>query len=118
MGGHGITKTTNYINYGFNAHNMNGTIILFRMPPKTPSNVVNKFCKEFYGQDTSSHRGKYQYRRHGILDDIPHHRIIRQVVIVRTEDAASVVEFLEKYDALVHTRIVELTCEDLMILKR
>ena len=112
-----MAKTTNYISYGLNTHNMNGTIILFRMPPKTPSNVVNKFCKEFYGQDTSSHRGKYQYRRHGILDDIPHHRIIRQVVIVKTEDAVRVVEFLGKYDALVHTRIVELTDEDLISLK-
>ncbi len=96
---------------------MDGTIILFRMKPKTPSKVVNKFCKEFYGQDTSSHHGKYQYRRHGILDDIPHHRIIRQVVIVRTEDAVRVVEFLEKNDALVHTRVVELTGEDLIFLK-
>ena len=112
-----MARTTKYMYYGFNAHNMNGTIILFRMPPKTPSNVVNKFCKDFYGQDTSSHHGKYRYRRPGILDNIPHHRIIRQVVIVRTEDAVSVVEFLEKYDALVHTRIVELTGEDLMFLK-
>ena len=106
----------NINSYGYNTHNMNGIIIMFRMPPKTPNNVINKFCKEFYGQDTSSHRGKYRYRRHGILDDIPHHRIIRQVVIVRTEDAISVVEFLEKYDALVHTRIVELTSEDLKFL--
>ena len=87
------------------------------MPPKTPSNVVNRFCKEFYGQDTSSHHGKYQYRRHGILDDIPHHRIIRQVVIIRTEDADKIVEFLEKYGALVHTRVVELTSEDVKFLK-
>ena len=86
------------------------------MPAKTPSRTVNTFCKEFYGQDTSSHRGKYRYHRHGLLDDVPHHRIIRQVVIVRTEDANKVVEFLESYGATIHMRVVELTSEDIAML--
>jgi len=86
------------------------------MPAKTPGRTVNKFCKEFYGQDTSSHHGKYRYHRHGLLDDIPHHRIIRQVVIVKNEDAKKVIEFLESYGATIHTRVVELTWEDVALL--
>ena len=102
--------------YGHNAHNMKGSIIMFRMPPKTPNSVVSAFCKMFYGQDTSSHKGKYHYHRHGLLDDIPHRRIIRQVVIVRQEDTKKVVDFLEKNSATIHTRVVELTDEDVKCL--
>lgn len=90
---------------------------MFRMPPKTTNRIVNKFCKGFYGQDTSSHQGKYRYHRHGLLDDIPHHRLIRQVIITRLEDAEKVIEFLKKHGATIYTRIVELTEEDYKILK-
>ncbi len=95
---------------------MRGSIIMYRFPPKTPNNVVNKFCKKFYGQDTSSHQGKYRYHRHGLLDDIPHHRLIRQVVIVRSQDASTVIDFLERYFLEIHIRQVELTEEDCSIL--
>jgi len=92
---------------------MNGTIVMFKMPPKTPTKLVNQFCKKFYGQDTTSHCGKYSYHRHGLLDDIPHRRIIRQVIIVRTEDSEKIVEFLREYNADIHLRIVELTKDDI-----
>ena len=82
------------------------------MPPETPNPVVNKFCKKFYGQDTSSHGKKYSYHRHGLLDDISHHRIIRQVIIIRTEDRKKVTDFLKEYNAEIHTRKVKLTKED------
>ena len=93
-------------------HNMKGIIVMFRMPARTPNSVVSAFCKKFYGQDTSSHKGKYRYHRRGLLDDIPHRRFIRQVVIIRTEDAEKVIDFLSEYNARVYTRIVELTRED------
>ena len=92
---------------------MNGTIILFRMPPKTPTRLVNQFCKKFYGQDTSSHHGKYRYHRNGLLDDIPHQRLIRQVIIVRTEDSDKVVRFLKENKAKIYVRVVILTKDDI-----
>lgn len=95
---------------------MQGIIVMFRMPPKIPNSVINKFCKKFYGQDTTSHSGRYRYHRHGLLDDIPHRRIIRQVVIIRIEDAKKIVDFLKKYNAEIHTRIVNLTQDDCKIL--
>lgn len=52
------------------------------------------------------------HRRPGLLDDIPDRRLIRGVVIVRTEDAAKVVGLLEEMGADVHARMVGLTRED------
>lgn len=86
---------------------------MFKMPPRTPNSVVSAFCKKFYGQDTSSHKGKYRYHRHGLLDDIPHRRLIRQVVIIRTEDVERVIDFLKDNNVTVHTRVVELNEEDM-----
>ena len=89
---------------------------MFRLPPKKKNVEVSKFCQRFYGQDTSSGKGKYRYRRHGLLDDIPHRKLLRGVIIVRTEDLKEVLEFLEKYDALVYYREIILLKEDEEIL--
>jgi hypothetical protein len=72
--------------------------------------------KRLYGQETSSHGGRYRYRRRGLLDDIPHRRLIRGVLIVRTEDAGRVVELLRELGAEVHERTVTLTGEDRQVL--
>ncbi len=52
------------------------------------------------------------YRRKGLLDEIPHVRLIRGVVIVRTEDAQAVVDFLKTLRAEAHVRTVRLTEDD------
>nr|QNO46473.1 hypothetical protein PAACNKLE_00008 [Methanosarcinales archaeon ANME-2c ERB4] len=33
---------------------------------------------EFYGQKTSSHHGKYRYRRHSLLDEISYNKLIEK----------------------------------------
>ncbi len=68
--------------------------------------------KRLCGPRTSSHGGKYVYRRKGLLDEIPHVRLIRGVIIVRTEDAGSVVGSLEVFDGEVYTRRVGLMRAD------
>ena len=90
---------------------------MFRLPPKKKNVEVSKFCQRFYGQDTSSGKGKYRYRRHGLLDDIPHRKLLRGVIIVKTEDLEKVLDFLGKYDAMVHFREIKLFEEDEEILK-
>ncbi len=50
--------------------------------------------KRRYRQPTSSHDGTYVYRRKGLPDEIPHRRLFRGVVIVRTEDAGRVAALL------------------------
>ena len=95
---------------------MNGTMILFQFPEKTDHNTVNKFMQKFYGQDSSSWNGKYKYHRHGFMEDIPHRKLLRGVVILRGEDVPEVLDFLGKYSVMLHVREIRLTPDDEKIL--
>ena len=90
--------------------------MVFRLPPKTKQSVANVFCQRFYGQDASSHGGKYRYHRRGILDDIPYRKLIRGVIILKLEDLDTVLTFLDRYDAEVYVRRIRLAAEDRQIL--
>ena len=76
----------------------------------------NYFCKHFWGQETSSNRGKYRYRREGLLDHIPHRKLIRGALIIPQEYGDEVAEFLNKFDAEVYVRDVRLTPDDIRAL--
>ena len=91
---------------------MDGYIIVFKLPPKRKNVEISKFCQKFYGQDTSSWGGKYRYHRHGLLDDIPHRKLSRGVVLIYGDDLERVLGFLEKYDAHIHVREVKLIEDD------
>jgi hypothetical protein len=95
---------------------MNGTMILFQFSEKTDHNTVNKFMQKFYGQDSSSWNGKYKYHRHGFMEDIPHRKLLRGVVILRGEDVPEVLDFLGKYSMTLHVREIRLTPDDEKIL--
>lgn len=95
---------------------MIGNIIVFRFKVKTEQKSINQFCKKFYGQDTSSHGGKYHYRRHGLLDNIPHIKLIGGVIIVTKDSADKVIDFLKVYDAEFYIRDVILLFEDEVVL--
>ncbi len=92
-----------------------GTLLAFRLASYDKA-TASDLVKKLYGQRTSSHGGKYVYRRKGLLDEIPYVRLIRGVVIVRTEDAGRVLDLLGKFGTEVHARTVELTREDRGIL--
>ena len=91
---------------------MNGYIIVFKLPPKKKNVEISKFCQKFYGQDTSSWGGKYHYHRHGLLDDIPHRKLLQGVILINKSDLENVLEFLEKYEAQVYAREVKLIEKD------
>ena len=95
---------------------MYGTIIVFRLKPPQDPNIASELVKKLYGQKTSSHKGKYHYRRKGLLDDISAYRLIRGVIIVQEEDKDKVVSFFEGYDTEVFVRRVELVERDLKLL--
>jgi hypothetical protein len=97
---------------------MQGVIIAYRLFKNNSQKELNQFCKKFYGQETSSHKGKYRYRRRGLLDDIPHIILIRGVIIVSKGDAKKVVDFLKEYNAEVYVRDVTLLPEDEAALKK
>ncbi len=93
-------------------HAMKVVILVFRLPPKTPPLVSNKFCQRLYGQEVSSWGGRYRYRRAGLLDKIPHRRLGRGVVIVRERDLGTIIEFLSEWKAATEWRAIKPTVED------
>lgn len=95
---------------------MIGNVIVFRFKEKTEQKSINQFCKKFYGQNTSSHGGKYQYRRHGLLDNIPHIKLIGGVIIIKKDFAEKVIDFLKGYNAEFYIREVILLYEDEVVL--
>jgi len=74
---------------------------------------MNKFCRQFYGYLDRSHNYKYQYQRKGFIENFPHIRVIRGVIIVKKEDADEIVSFLGSYNAEIFTREIILLPEDL-----
>lgn len=101
-----------YIVMGVYTHIMKGTLIAFTVPTGKDKTRSSAFAKAFYGQDSSSHKGKYKYHRHGLLDDIPHNKLIRGVIIIQNNDIEKVIDFLKQHSALYHVRAVELTNDD------
>lgn len=97
---------------------MIGKLFVFTIFKNNERKNIDKFCKKFYGQETSSHGGKYRYRRHGFLDDIPHIKLIRGVIIVPTDSAEKVIQFLEEFNAEFFMRDVILLPEDEAVLSK
>ena len=97
---------------------MIGKLIAFIVHSNGNRTNSSMFAKKFYGQETSSNNGRYKYRRKGFLDDIPHIKLIRGVVIVSRKDAKKVIVFLKSYDTDIYIRNVELTPEDFIILQK
>ncbi len=91
---------------------MGGILIAFTLSTGKDKARSSKFSKAFFGQATSSHGGKYRYRRRGFLDEIPYVKLIRGVIIVRKEDAAQILNFLQEFGTKTYVREVILTPED------
>ncbi len=52
------------------------------------------------------------------MEDIPHRKIQRDVVILSSEDMPKVLDFLGKYSVTLHVREIRLTPDDEEILSR
>ena len=94
---------------------MMGKLIAFRIFKYAGQKGADQFCKKFYGQGTTT-KGK-RYRRKGLLDETPHVKLIRGVIIVSTRDAKEVIKFLKEFNAEVHVRDVVLTPQDRKVLR-
>ena len=79
---------------------------------KMRNSEISRFCQKFYGQNTSSHGGKYRYQRRGLLDSIPHRKLSRGVIVLRKEDLDVVVQLLKDYTSEIHVRKIELSDYD------
>lgn len=89
-----------------------GTIVIFRIYANSNQKVANIFTQKLYGQDTRTHHGKYTYHKRGLLEEIPHIRLIRGVIILRRQDAPRVEAFLKEYNAEYYIRTIELESND------
>ena len=90
-----------------------GKIIVFRVLAKTNKLVMNKFCRQFYGYLDRSHNYRYQYQRKGFIENFPHIKVLRGVIVVKIEDAKEIVSFLDSYNAEIFEREIILVPEDL-----
>ncbi len=97
---------------------MNGSIVIFGLRKGMNATEKNEFCHYFYGHNTSSRKGKYRYHRRGLLDDIPHRKIAKGVIIIRSEDLERVKEYFEDKVEEVYIRTVVLEEEDVRILEK
>jgi hypothetical protein len=95
---------------------MRGILIAYRLRTPHDPNVASALVKKLYGQNTSSQGGKYQYRRKGLLDEVPSVRLIRGVIIVEKRNKKKILELLEEFDAEVYVREVVLIRKDLKAL--
>ncbi|MCL5783375.1 MAG: hypothetical protein M1476_05650 [Candidatus Thermoplasmatota archaeon] len=96
---------------------MHAVILIFHLPQGMKNSDLGKFVKRFYGQETSAQKGKYRYRRKGLLDHIPHRKLLRGVIIIRESDLGTVMKLLIEWNAVVDQRIIEPTEEDLKMLR-
>ena len=92
-----------------------GTIIAFRNKPKTPNKDLKRFCNRLYGYKDHSQKGKFLYKRKGLLGEIPHILInpIRSVVIIKKKDAEQLLSFLKEFDVEIYAKDIILEKEDL-----
>lgn len=72
-----------------------GCLIVFKLQKEMKSTPRAKFFSGLYGGLNKSNYGRYTYRRKGLLDEMPHIRLSRAVIIVRTKDKEKILEFLQ-----------------------
>ncbi len=78
---------------------LEGVLIIFTNPGASPGQA-NLLRQKLYGQQTTT-RGRVYHRR-GLLEDLPHWRIKRGVMVVRKEDREQVVELLGSFVKEIH----------------
>ena len=74
-------------------------IVAFKLPKGTDSNTLNKFVRGLYGQDSKSWKGKYEFHRKGILEEIQFRKFIRGVIIIGDQDLEKIISYLAGYRA-------------------
>lgn len=61
------------------------------------------FRRRIYGFNDHSNNGKYSYRRSGLINAIPHKKILDCVIIVKSSDAKKVIAAMKECKATIHT---------------
>ena len=87
-------------------------LVVFHLPEGSPVAKHRALRRAVYGEDTSSHGGRYRYRRRGVLDEVRHVRLYWGAVIVKKEEWPRVRRVLDEWGVVHHHRVVEPTAAD------
>ncbi|HIH98160.1 MAG TPA: hypothetical protein HA346_04045 [Thermoplasmata archaeon] len=90
-----------------------GKIIIYSTSG-VPTREVKKLCHQLYGYTDFSQRGRYRYKRRGVLSGVPHLRVplTKATIIVELGEEGQVLELLKKFKARIFCRTIELEEED------
>ncbi len=83
-----------------------GALIAYRLGEVTATHR-SRFTQKVLGQDRKV--GDREYRRHGLLDEVPHWKVSRGVVVVAARDRVRVVKELRRWTREVDWWEVNLT---------
>lgn len=79
----------------------------------------DKICRELLGRTVKTHKGKYTSRVRGLLDDIPHLRVGKGILIVNKDDERLLFDFLKDRKVEdIFIREIILTKDDVNKLKK
>lgn len=76
-------------------------IICYSIKHLTPVEKT-KFQREMYGFKDISNKGKYLYRRQGVMNYIPHEKVYYTGLLVKETHVTRVMEVLKKHKAKAH----------------
>lgn len=74
-------------------------LVAYRLGTSDPKKA-SRFVQAIYGAPTST--GGRRYHRKGLMDELPHWRVIRGVVLVHPKDRARVVRELREWTSEVY----------------
>ncbi len=94
---------------------MDGVIIIYQIDSLSQAEKA-KFRRDLYGYTDKSNKGQYEYYRPGLLDEVPHRKFTRGVLLIKKEDKEKISDFMKKFEAEFYVRNVELIPEDVEIL--
>ena len=96
---------------------MEGKIICYNIKSSNLQRKdIDKFLRELVGHNDKSHRGRYTYRKRGLLDDIANIKPVRSVIVVSNKNFPRIENILKKYAINAYIRDILLKEEDLKIL--
>lgn len=92
---------------------MEASIVVFTLRKDMKPVEKVKFCQAFYGRDISTWKGRYHYHVPGVLDEIPHRKLSKGVLIIRTSDLVRIRESLKEKTEELYIRSITPESEDI-----
>jgi len=99
--------------------NKTGKLICYNIKASNISRSdTDRFLRELAGHNDKSNHGKYTYRKRGILDEIPHIKLVRSVIVVSSNKSTQIINLIKKYGINAYIRDILLTEDDINKLKK